>query len=112
MKKEAIKDLVREAITEDMLIEHYDGVSKGAKFISKFHMPEIKSTVFVYWYYDDANGIMCDDSRSKATKLHYTAEIYGDVEDVTVCGIIDITDFGEKGTEKLFADFRGQIIIG
>lgn len=112
MKKEAIKDLVREAITEDMLIEHYDGVSKGAKFISKFHMPEIKSTVFVYWYYDDINGKMCDESRKQAAKLHYTAEIYGDVEDVTICGSIDITDFGEKRTEKLFADFKELIMNG
>lgn len=111
MKKETIKDVVREAITEDMLIEHYYGISNGAKFISKFYMPEIKSTVFVYWYYDDINGKMCDESRKQATKLHYTAEFDVDIDEVTISDTIEITDFEEKGTEKMFADFK-ELIIG
>lgn len=110
MNKETIKNVVRETITEDMLIEHYDGISNEAKFISKWYMQEIKNTIIVYWYYEDVNGIMCDDSRSKASNLHYTAVIYGDMGDVTICDSIDITDFEEKGTEKMFADFKELII--
>lgn len=29
MMKKTIKDVVRETITEDMLIKHYDGISRG-----------------------------------------------------------------------------------
>ena len=110
MKKEVVKDIVRETITEDMLIKHYDGISNGAKFISKWYMKEIKSTVFVWWYYEDANGKMCDSSRKQATKLYYTAEFDVDIDTVNFRDTIEITDFEEKGTEKMFADFKEQII--
>lgn len=103
---EAIKDVVRKTITEDMLIEHYDGISNGVRFISKWYMKEIKNTIIVYWCYDDINGIMCTDSRNNAAKLRYRADIYGDMEDITVCDSIDITDFEDKGTEKLFAELN------
>lgn len=103
---EAIKDVVRKTITEDMLIEHYDGISNGARFISKWYMKEIKNTIIVYWYYNDINGIMCMVSRNNAAKLRYRADIYGDMEDITVCDSIDITDFEDKGTEKLFAELN------
>ena len=110
--KKNIKDVVRETITEYMLIEHYDGISNGAKFISKWYMKEIKSTVFVWWYYEDANGKMCDSSRKQATKLHYTAEFDVDIDTVHLRNTIEIanTDFEEKGTEKMFADFKELII--
>lgn len=110
MNKETIKNVVRETITEDMLIEHYDGISNGAKFISKWYMQEIKNTIIIYWYYDDINGIMCEDSRKQASKLHYTAEFDVDIDEVTICDTIEITDFEEKGTEKMFADFKELII--
>ena len=108
--KKNIKDVVRETITEDMLIEHYDGISNGAKFISEWYMPEIKNTVFVWWYYEDANGVMCDSSRKQATKLHYTAEFDVDIDTVSFRDTIEITDFEEKGTEKMFVDFKEQVI--
>lgn len=110
MKKENIKDVVRASITEDMLIEHYYGISKRAKFISKWYMKEIKGIIFVYWYYDDINGKMCDESRKQAAKLHYTAEFDMDIDEITICDTIEITDFEEKGTEKMFADFKELII--
>ena len=111
MKKENIKDLVRAAITEDMLIEHYYGISNGAKFISKWYMKEIKGTIFVYWYYDDINGKMCDESRKQAAKLHYTAEYEVEIGGpIYISDTIKITDFEEKGTEKIFADFKELII--
>ena len=110
-EKKTINDVVRETITEDILIEHYCGISKGAKFISKWYMQEIKNTIIVYWYYEDINGIMCESSRKNAAKLYYMAVSYMEMEDVTVNGSIDITDFDEKGTEKLFADFK-ELIIG
>ena len=112
MKKENIKDVVRASITEDMLIEHYDGISNGAKFISKWYMKEIKSTIFVWWYYEDINGVMCDSSRKQAKEIHYTAEFDVDIDTVHLRNTIEIadTDFEEKGTEKMFADFKELII--
>lgn len=110
--KKTIKDVVREIITEDMLIEHYDGIANGLKFISNWYMPEIKNFIIVFWYYEDINGIMCDDSRRNASKLHYSAVIYEDMEEIDVCDRIDITDFEGKGTEKLFAEFKELVSTG